>query len=79
MGSSFFVRVKTILLYEILKGRYNIMVLFSILALTLLILGAIIVLAVSAAGAGIIVIFGDVIVCIVFIVLIMKHLFKKKR
>lgn len=55
------------------------MVLFSILAVTLLTLIALIVLAVGTVGAGVIVLFGDVIVCIVFIVLIMKHLFKKRR
>lgn len=55
------------------------MVLFVTLLLTLLILAVIVVTVVATAGAGFIVIFGDVIVCIVFIVLIMKYLIKRKR
>ena len=55
------------------------MILMTILLLTLLILGVIIVAVVSTVGAGAIVIFGDVIVCIVFIVLLMKWLIKRKR
>lgn len=53
------------------------MVLFTILALTLLILIIITVVAVSIGGAAFIVVFGDVIVCIVFIVLVMKHIIEK--
>ena len=79
-GSSFFyIRVKTTFLYEIQKGRYKYMVLFSILAVTLLLLLAIIIFAVGTVGAGVIVVFGDVIVCVIFIVLIMKRLIRRKR
>ena len=53
------------------------MILFTILLLTLIILVAIIALAVSIGGAGAIIIFGDVIVCIVFILLIMKKILRK--
>lgn len=43
------------------------MVLFTIGLLTLLILGVVVVFAVSAIGAGAILLFGDVIVCGLFI------------
>lgn len=55
------------------------MVLFTILLLTLIILTVLVVTCVSVFGAGVIVIFGDVIVCAAFIVLIMRLIFKKKR
>lgn len=55
------------------------MILLTILLLTLMLLAIIIVLAVSTFGAGVIVIFGDVIVCGVFIVLLMKWLIKRKK
>lgn len=56
------------------------MILFTILLLTLAFLTVFIVLAASAVGAISIIIFGDVIVCIVFIVFIIKHiLFKRRR
>ena len=53
------------------------MILFTILLFTLIILVTIIALAVSIGGAGVIIIFGDVIVCIVFILLIMKKILRK--
>ena len=53
------------------------MILFTILLFTLIILVAIIALTVSIGGAGVIIIFGDVIVCIVFILLIMKKILRK--
>lgn len=55
------------------------MVLFTILLLMLLIIGVVLVLALSTIGAGAIVIFGDVIVCAVFIVLIIRWLIKRKK
>ena len=55
------------------------MILFTILALILIILTVVTVVALSALGATAIVIFGDVIVCAVFIVLIIKALIKRKR
>ena len=54
------------------------MILSTILLLTLAILTVIVIGAVSALGAGVIVIFGDVIVCAVFIVFLIKFLFKRK-
>lgn len=54
------------------------MILFSILVLTLLILAVITVVAVSIGGAGFIIVFGDVIVCIVLIALLINYLAKRK-
>lgn len=55
------------------------MILFAILLLILLILAVVMVVTVSAVGATGIVIFGDVIVCAVFIVLILKAIISRKR
>lgn len=56
------------------------MILFTILLLTLAFLTVFIVLTASAIGTISIIIFGDVIVCIVFMVLIIKHiLFRRRR
>lgn len=55
------------------------MILFTILALTLIMLAILLILAISIGGSVAIVLFGDVIVCIVFIVLIMKKILKKKE
>lgn len=55
------------------------MILLTILALILVLLITIIVATVSAVGAAGVVIFGDVIVCIVFIVLLMKFVIKRRR
>lgn len=55
------------------------MILFMILALIALLLIALVVFTVSVGGATFIVLFGDVIVCIFIIVLIMKALGRKKR
>ena len=55
------------------------MILFTILAVILIILVIATILIVGAVGAGGIIIFGDVIVCIVFIALILKAIIKKKR
>ena len=54
------------------------MVLFTILALTLILLVIFTIVAVAATGAVGIVLFGDVIVCIIFIVWIIKKICKKK-
>ena len=53
------------------------MFLFIILALILLILIGIAVLAISIGGAGFIIIFGDVIVCIFIIIWLMKKILDK--
>lgn len=55
------------------------MILFTILALILLILVVVTVVITSVVGAGAIVIFGDVIVCILIIGWLIKKLFFKKR
>ena len=55
------------------------MILLTILVLTLLLLGIIVVATVSAIGAAGIILFGDVIVCAVFIVLLIKFLIKRKN
>ena len=54
------------------------MVLLTILALILLILAVTVILAVSLGGAAFIIVFGDVIVCAVFIVLIIRLIIKRK-
>lgn len=48
------------------------MIMLAVLALIIIILLAVIVLAVSVGGASVILIFGDVIVCIVFIGILIK-------
>lgn len=55
------------------------MVLFTILLIILALLTVLTVAVVSTIGAAGIVLFGDVIVCIVFIVLIMKFIIKRRR
>lgn len=55
------------------------MILSIILAITLIFLALITVLCVSAGGAIFIVLFGDVIVCGLFIVWIIKRLMKRKQ
>ena len=55
------------------------MVLFCILAIILLILLLVVAVTVSTVGAGAIIIFGDVFVCIFIIVWIMRKIIKKKR
>lgn len=54
------------------------MILLTVLLLTIAFLIVIGVLTVSALGAGAIIIFGDVIVCIVFIVLIIRWLIRRR-
>ena len=54
------------------------MILFTILLLTLILLTILTVLAVSVGGTVAIVLFGDVFVCIIVIVWIMKRIIKKK-
>lgn len=55
------------------------MITFSILVLTLLLLIAFIVFSVSVLGATGIVLFSDVIVCIVFIVMLIKFIIKRRK
>lgn len=53
------------------------MFLFMILALIIVILTVITVIFISTFGAGFILIFGDVIVCIIILVWLIKHIFFK--
>lgn len=55
------------------------MILFTILLLVLILLIAFIILAFSAIGAGVIIVFGDVIICIVLLVWIIKKIITKKH
>lgn len=55
------------------------MILATILLLTLLMLVVFTILIVSATGAVGIVLFSDVIVCVLIMVWITKHLFKRKK
>lgn len=55
------------------------MILFLILLITLAILTVITVLAISITGAVGVILFGDVIVCILVIIWILKKLLKRKK
>ena len=55
------------------------MILFTILLITLIVLLAVSVVAIGAGGAAMIVVFGDVIVCMGFIIGIMRWLIRKKK
>ena len=64
----------------IMERRLIFMITFSILVLTLLLLLiAFVVFSVSVLGATGIVVFGDVIVCIVFIVMLIKFIIKRRK
>lgn len=54
------------------------MILLTILILIIVILVTVFVLATSVLGAGAIIIFGDVIVCVIFIGLFIKWLLNRK-
>lgn len=55
------------------------MILFTILALMSIILLAIALIVITTGGALFITVFGDIIVCVVFIALIMRWLTKRKK
>lgn len=55
------------------------MILFAILTIILLILAVVAIVAISIGGAAFIVIFGDLIVCIAIIVLIIRFLIKRRN
>lgn len=55
------------------------MILFTILALILIILLVVVVVTTSVVGAGAIILFGDVIVCIFILGFIIKLLFFRKK
>lgn len=55
------------------------MILFTILLVTILLLLGVVILGAGAFGAGVILLFGDVIVCILILIwLIKKFIFRKK-
>ena len=55
------------------------MILLTILILILLTLIALVILGASVLGSTVVIIFGDIIVCIVFIALLIRWLIKRKR
>ena len=55
------------------------MILFVILLVIFLILAAIVVLGIGIGGALFIVVFGDVIVCMLILLWLMRKLFRRKR
>ena len=55
------------------------MFLAILLFLTLLVLATIVVVAVSIGGSAFILLFGDIIVCIVLIGLLIKHIIKRSN
>ena len=55
------------------------MILFCILMIIALILAIITIAAVSVGGAAFIIVFGDVIVCIALIILLIRFLAKRKK
>lgn len=55
------------------------MILLTIILLTILILTAVVIIAVSVGGSAFILIFGDVIVCIGFLILLARWLIKRRK
>ena len=70
-------RVKIILYYE-RKGRY-IMITFTVLALIALAVTVISIILLVVGGTGFIVVFGDLIICVVLIVMLIRFIFKRKN
>ena len=54
------------------------MILFTLLMVVLVVLAAIVVLVLGVGGIAFLLVFGDAIICIWLIVVIIKHIFKKK-
>lgn len=76
-GSFLFFRDAYSLYY---RKEMILMLLFVILAIMVIILTVITVLVIATAGAGFILVFGDVIVCIaIIIIFIIKLIFKRKN
>lgn len=66
--------------YSLMEERRTIkMILTTILILMLAVLTVIVVCTVAAGGVAFIVVFGDVIVCIFLLVMLIKWLFKKDK
>lgn len=55
------------------------MILFMILAIMLLIVTAVAILVIGIGGGAFVVVFGDLIVCVILIALIIKGLIRRKR
>ena len=64
--------------HPFMKGVID-MILFIILAVTLIVLIGIIVLTVAIGGSATIIMFGDVIVCIAILIWIINRLLKKRN
>lgn len=62
-----------------LMERSDMMILFTILLITLLVLAIIVTFSIGIGGAAFIVVFGDVIVCMLVIVWIMKKILKRRK
>ena len=75
-GSFLFFRDAYSLYY---RKEMILMLLFVILAIMVIILTVITALVIATAGAGFILVFGDVIVCIAIIIFIIKLIFKRKN
>ena len=71
-----FVRSICKLLYE---RRVIEMILLGILMMTMLLLIVVMATLVSIGGAAFILLFGDVIVCVVFLALLIRHLLRKRK
>lgn len=55
------------------------MILLTILSIIALLLTAIAVISIAVGGTAFVLVFGDVIVCVVFIVLLIKYFHKKRK
>ena len=55
------------------------MILFTLLMIALVVFAVITIITILIGGVGFIVVFGDLIICILLIVLIIKHFLKKKN
>lgn len=55
------------------------MILFTILLFALLILSVLVILTIGIGGIAFLLVFGDVIICIWIIVMIIKHFIKHKK
>ena len=55
------------------------MILFTILLLTLLVIGVFVIFAIGIGGIAFVLIFSDVIVCVGLIIIIIKHIVNQKK
>ena len=78
MGSLFFFAYITYHIIDI-KRRNIVMILFTLLMIALVVFAVITIITILIGGVGFIVIFGDLIICILLIAWIIKHFLKKKN